>query len=161
MDTTNATTTILNFAIVKNTSYALALLVSPAYLGLTADSVVIFTTLTILDMVFGIIKSGTLNGWRSIQSNIAQRGLIAKLLILFVPIITALVGRGIGFRLDFLAQSVINVLILSEAYSILGNIYAIRIGKEKNEFDAVAYVLGSIRQLLKRIIIEDSITTDQ
>ena len=156
MSTINATTTLTGTAIFKNAAYLLAFAATPAYLGLTGDSIVIFSIFIILDVIFGVMKSASLYGWRSIQSSIAQRGILAKMLLVFIPVTTALAGRGVGLDLGFFAQSVINVLILSELYSIIGNIYAIRTGHEKVEFDAVAYVLSGMKNVLKSVIVEDA-----
>ena len=142
--------------IMKNTSYGLVFINSVAYFGVTPISVLMLSILILTDIFFGILKSASLHGWRSIQSNILQRGILAKVLVIFVPTTLAFTGKGIGIQLGMLAQSVINVLILSELYSIIGNIYAIRTGHEKVEFDAVAYVLSGMKNVLKSVIIEDA-----
>ena len=155
MNITNATT-LTGTAVFKNAAYVLAVIATPAYLGLTADSIIVFSIFIVLDVIFGVMKSASLHVWRSIQSSIAQRGILAKMLLVFIPVTTALAGRGVGLDLGFFAQSVINVLILSELYSIIGNIYAIRTGREKSEFDAVAYVLSGMKNVLKSVIVEDA-----
>lgn len=150
------TTTISLWVALKNTSYAAVFLASTMYLGITSVSVEVLAGLIVTDVVCGILKAGTVFGWQSVRSSVLQRGVIAKALVMIVPMVLALVGRGVGIDVGFLAQSTINVLILSEAYSIIGNIYAIRTGNAKVEFDAVAYVLSSVKNILKKIIVEDT-----
>ena len=146
--------TFLTF--MKNTSYGVVFLTSVAYLGIAPTSVVILTFLVLSDVVTGVLKSATLSGWGSIRSSVMERGIIAKLLLILVPFVVALAGRGVGVDIGFFSQGAINVLVLSEAYSILGNIYCVRTGRPTSEFDAVAYSLNSIRSVLKNFIVEDS-----
>ena len=141
--------------IVKNSAYVAAFLAGTMYLGINPDSVVILTIFIVLDIFAGIIKSITLYGPRSIKSSIFERGVVAKMLIIGIPVNLALAGKGIGFDLAPLAQGTITVLILSEFYSILGNFYAIRTGTERVEFDAVAYVVNNLKKLLRTFITDD------
>lgn len=149
------TTTISLGAVAKNLSYVAVFLASTTYLEITPVSVEVLAFLVVVDMITGILKSGTVNGWASIRSSIMERGLIAKLLILLIPIILALCGKGVGIPLGFLAQATLNTLIFSEAYSVMGNIYSIRTGIIQDEFDGVAYVLKGLKNILKKIILED------
>ncbi len=146
-----ATTT----AVVKNAGYVILFMLSAEYLGLTPTSLVILSTLIVADVVTGILKSGTIFGWVSIKSSILQRGLIAKCLLMVAPLSLALAGKGVGISSSVLAQSVLNLLILSETYSIIGNIIAVRTGEDKVEFDAVAFVLSKVKEALKRVILDD------
>lgn len=158
LKTMDTATQISGWALLKNTSYALAFVGTSHYLNISAQSAAVLGGLICTDVFTGVLKSGTIRGWRSIRSSILERGLIAKALIIVAPVTVALAGKGIGVDLSSLAQSIITVLILSEAYSVIGNIYAIRTGKITTEFDAIAYILASIRNLLKKVIIEDAPT---
>lgn len=139
----------------KNTSYVAVVIATAAFFEITPISVVVLSVLIILDVITGIIKSGAIYGWQSVRSKVLQRGVMAKLLLLMVPFVVAFIGKGVGISLSYVAQSSINLLILSEGYSIIGNVYAVRTGTDKQEFDAVAYVLRGIKNLLRRIIFED------
>jgi toxin secretion/phage lysis holin len=142
-------------AAIKNTGYVALFVLSVEYLGITPISLVILTCLIITDVATGILKSAAIHGWVSIRSSVFQRGIIAKCLLIVAPLSLAVAGKGIGFSTSVLAQSVLNLLILSETYSIFGNINAVRTGEEKAEFDAVAFVLSKVRETLKKIIIDD------
>lgn len=152
MYTTTATSSI---ALFKNSTYLATILFTIDYLGLTPISVGVLATLIIADIVTGIIRSGVINGWRSIKSSVAERGVLAKLFLVLVPATLALAGKGVGMSLEILAQSTINVMILAEAYSIIGNIYSLKTGQEKKEFDAINFILEKIKDVLKKIIIDD------
>jgi uncharacterized membrane protein len=69
-------------------------------------------------------------------------------MMLLIPMIVVLTGRGIGLDLHMLAVWSLNMLIVSEALSIIGNIQEIKTGKEVAEMDAVNLILGKIRNVL-------------
>ncbi len=116
------------------------------------DTITALIILMTIDIITGIIKSGKTKGWASIKSTILAAGLLSKLVLLLVPMIVAYTGKGIGVDMVFLVKGTLTVLILSEAYSALGNIQAIRTGKEVPEFDAVAVLLKSIRKSLLKLL---------
>jgi len=117
-------------------------------IGCPAETCQVLVTLMFVDMITGIMKSGKLNGWRSIKSSLMAFGFTSKLALLLVPVVIALAGKGINIDLLFLATGAITVLVLSETYSILGNIQAIRTGKEVPEFDVVGIMIKKIRETL-------------
>lgn len=144
--------------VAKNIGYVAMFAFSVEYLGLTPISLYVLSALIVVDVFTGVVKSGVIHGWKSIKSSVAQRGIIAKCFLMLAPLTLALAGRGLGFSTSVLAQSTLNLLILSEAYSIIGNINAVRTGEDKIEFDAVAFVLSKVREGLKRIILDDDKT---
>lgn len=148
MDT--ITHTLTPMAALKNLSYVAAFISAAAWLGFEPESITIFMILMTLDIVFGTIRAGVVDGWRSVRSALLSRGVVAKLLLLGVPVTCALAIKGVGYPPEILAQGVVNVLILSEAYSVLGNIHSALSRAPKNEFDAVAYVLSLIKTLLDK-----------
>lgn len=152
-----AETATTGTVVTKNVGYVAVFMFSAEYLGLTPVSLIVLSTLIVVDVVTGIVKSGTIHGWLGIRSSILQRGIIAKCLLMLAPLSLALAVKGLGYSTSILAQSTLNLLILSETYSIIGNINAVRTGEEKIEFDAVAYVLGLVRNGLKKIIVDDDI----
>jgi len=154
---TTTTTSISVWAAAKNSSYVLAFIASSQYLGLAPESVGILAGLIVVDIVTGVAKSGILYGWRSIRSSRLASGTLAKMLLLLVPASVAAAGRGIGIDISAVAQSAITVLILSQAYSVIGNIHAVQTRTEKNEFDAVAFILRSVRDVLERFMEKNSV----
>lgn len=145
METAGATT--FSITTFKNFLYIPAFL-----LGLSLESMSILAIFMMLDTVLGVVKSMVLHGPRSFTSRILAHGLVSKLLVLLVPLIVVWSGRGAGFDLHMLASGVISILVLSEAYSILGHIQSIRTGEEVKEFDAVSLVLKSVREVLEKML---------
>lgn len=146
-------TAITGAVLLKNGTYIAAFIAGAQFLGLMPTTVIVLIALILSDMVTGVLKAGSLHGGSAIKSSIFERGLMAKMLILAIPVNIALAGKGIGMDLSSIAQGTITALVLSELYSILGNVYAIHTGVEnKVEFDAVAYVIGQLKKLLKAFI---------
>ena len=158
MEATTALTTLPPLAVAKNVGYIAAFFVGTTWLGFEPQSVAIFATLMTLDVVTGVARAYLVQGGTSVRSAILSKGIIAKLLLLLVPIAAALALKGVGFQPQLLAQGVINILILSEAYSILGNIHSALTRSVKNEFDAVAVVLNVIKKALDNTIRDKNVT---
>lgn len=154
MNTSNS----LSLAVpMKNFSYiVLFVLSATSYLNISAESATILGAFIIFDVITGILKTLFIHGGSAVKSSVLERGVIAKLLLVFVPIGIALAGKAVGVELSSVAQDTINVLVLSELYSIIGNIYAVKTGIDKEEFDAVAYVLGQLKNLLRTLIKDDA-----
>jgi toxin secretion/phage lysis holin len=135
--------------IVKNLSYVPAFIVG---IGLSWDSTAILAVLMLVDTFIGVLRSMLLHGGNSFRSRLLAHGIISKMLVLFVPIMVVYVG--IGVKLDFLpiARGILDVLILSEAYSILGHIQSIRTRQDVKEFDAISMVLRKLREMLEKML---------
>lgn len=131
----------------KNLGYIPAIL-----LGLSLESYTILAVLMLLDTIFGVIRTGVVHGGRSIKSYKLAAGIISKLSIILIPVLLAWAGRGAGINLITLAQGTLGVLILAETYSILSNIYSIRVRKDIHEYDAVSAILLWVRSLIESII---------
>lgn len=136
----------------KNLSYVVAFVASLEWLGLNPQEISIFATLMVIDVFTGIARAAVVEGGRSVRSAILKRGILAKLLVLTALFSVALAGKGVGFDMTDLVQSAVSVLILGELYSILGNIYSVRSGKQKVEFDAVAFLFARVRDLLEKAL---------
>ncbi|HEY1037165.1 MAG TPA: phage holin family protein [Candidatus Paceibacterota bacterium] len=134
-------------AFIKNFSYIGALFIS-----LNVQSYSILGLFMIVDTITGIIRSGTIHGWRSVTSHAATVGITAKCLVIAIPFFLALAGHGVGIELTIIASSALKILIVSELYSILSNIQSIRLRREVQEFDAVNYLLNKLRDFLEHNI---------
>ena len=156
MDT--AAQTLTPLAILKNLTYVVAFLSAISWLGFEPQSVSIFIVLMTLDVIFGTIRAGVVDGCSRIKSAVLSKGILAKMLLLGVPVTCALGLKGVGFSPDLLAQAVVNVLILSETYSVLGNIHSAMYKVPKNEFDAVQWILRFIKKLLDRALRDNVIS---
>ena len=148
MDNTIETTSAISgWAIFKNATYIAAFV-----LGLSTEAYGILGVLMLLDTITGIIRSGTIHGWRSITSHTAEVGLLAKLLLLMVPLVVALSAKGSGIDLHWVASGSLTVLILSEGYSILGNVHATYLKEDLKEFDAINFILTKLRDAVEKLI---------
>lgn len=141
---------IITLTAIKNWSYVAAFFASTAYLGLNGESVLILTVLICVDIATGVARSSIVDGPRSIKSSRLAAGTLSKMLLIIVPMVLALAGKGVGIDMQAIAQASITVLILSQAYSIIGNIHSIQTGEEKAEFDAISFILVQIRNSLER-----------
>ena len=130
----------------KNSTYVLA-----GFVGVSYDAYTAFSALMVIDVITGILASAKVDGWRSITSKKLSFGLISKLLLLVIPISIALAGKSVGSNLEGLVDSSFFILTASELYSVIGNIYTVKMGVRVPEFDAVSVILGNIRKVLDRI----------
>jgi len=141
---------ISTMALFKNLSYVVAFVASLEWIGLNPQAMAVFSILMLVDIATGVTRAAIVSGGRSVRSAVLKKGVVAKLLILTAIFSVALAGKGIGFDMAVLAQAAVNVLILGELYSILGNVHSVRTGNKKIEFDAVAFILSRVRELLEK-----------
>ena len=147
-ETTNHITT---GAVLKHLGYIPAIM-----FGVSTDSYAILAFFILLDTLTGVLRAGILHGWREVTSFKFTTGLISKLLVIFIPLMIALAGKGVGLNLTILAQSAIGMLILAQFYSILGNIHAIKIRKDVKEFDAVSWVITHIQEVVEKLLVDSN-----
>lgn len=139
------------WAIIKNAGYVAVFFASIEWIGFKPETLAIFTSLMLIDVVTGVMRSVMTKGGSTVKSQIFKEGILSKLLLLIALFSIGLAGKGIGFEMNGLVQACVSVLILSETYSILGNIHSILTGSEKVEFDAVAFFLSKIKGILSKI----------
>lgn len=137
---------------IKNTSYVAAFIAGAEWLGFQPMTLSIFIVLMIIDVITGITRSWSLKGAKSIKSSVGIHGVLSKILLLLALFSCALAGKAVGFETSMLVQGSVTVLILGELYSILGNIHSARTGAKKVEFDAVTYLLASVKNLIKKTL---------
>lgn len=124
------------------------------FLGLSPESYVILGIFMLADLVLGITRSVVLHGPSSIKSYKLTAGTISKLLVLSVPLIVVWAGRGANMDFTFLGQWAVGALVLSQTYSMLGHINAIRLGQDTAEWDAVSVVMAKIRAMLEVALVD-------
>lgn len=120
-----------------------------AYLELDKEPMFFFAVLLIIDYITGLYKAKILG--HSITSNKMKYGCISKMLLILVPIVLAIGAKSVGADMDKALIVGINILIISEIYSIIGNIYSARTKEEFPEWDAVAMIGKMIRNLLLKL----------
>jgi len=118
------------------------------YLGLSGEAFFLFSVLLIIDYVTGIAKAHRLN--QPITSNRMKYGILSKLSLLLIPIVLAIGAKAVGADFKTVLLVGINILVLSEVYSIIGNIYSIRTKDELPEYDVVAMLGKRVRAFLIR-----------
>ncbi len=140
---------ITTWVTVKNCLYIPAFL---AGLGCPLQACQYLVYLMIIDFVTGVVRAGMNHGWQSVKSSIGIAGIISKVTILLIPVTLIFAGKGVGMDFTMLIGGVLYILVLSESYSILGNVQSIRSGKDMPEFDAVALTLKQVRKFLLKIL---------
>ena len=114
--------------------------------GVDEQTYTIFAVLLVFDYLTGITKAFILE--QKITSNRSKYGIASKLSLLIIPVILGLGGKAVDADFALTIYWAMNVLILSEVYSIVGNIYSIRSGEEMPEFDAVQAIGKRIRLVM-------------
>lgn len=90
---------------------------------------------------------------KGLSSQRALRGILTKGSILALVFALALMAKGLKLDSDLYLSLFTSILILSETYSIFGNVYSIKTKKEVEEFDAVAMAIKSARLAIARFFI--------
>lgn len=116
------------------------------WLGLDVEVFIVFAFLLILDYLSGLGKARVLG--HQITSNKMKYGIVSKLSLIIIPLTLALAAKGVKIDATNVLYVGMNILILSELYSIIGNIYALRTKEELPEYDAVAALGKRIRTWL-------------
>jgi phage-related holin len=140
---------------IKNFLYLPAFLIAIGIPEQASWSIVVLTTLMVVDFATGILTSYEIDGREAITSRKMTMGAIAKALILLVPFVLILTARGIGVDILFFVQGSISMLVLAETYSIMGNVYAFKTGQRTKEIDAVSFVLKKIKDMILSLLSRD------
>lgn len=133
----------------KNVAYAPAIL-----LGLSSESYMILTVLMLVDLVVGVIRAVVIGGGRAFKSYKLASGLLSKFLVLCIPLLLVWAGRGAGMDFTMLGQWGIGVLVLSQVYSTLGHINAIRLKEDTTEWDAIGAIQKRLRNVIEALIVD-------
>lgn len=137
---------------IKNGLYIPAFFIALGFPEQTSWSITILTFLMVIDFITGIIASAKVDGIQSITSKRMTAGAVAKLIIILIPFIVLLTGKGLGLDSMKYVQGVLFILIVAEAYSNLGNIQSFRTGQRVPEIDAVSLLLKKIRKGLLELL---------
>lgn len=121
-----------------------------AYTGLPAEPAIILTVIMMLDFASGVARAYIVDG--QVSSKVMKAGVIGKLLVLLIPLIIALAAKGLSLDWHWLAGWCITVLILSETYSFIANLYNIKTRQNLPEWDAVAMIGNRLRAIIIDIV---------
>ena len=134
---------VLNF--IKSVLYALFV-----YLGIKTGTVKVLFYLMAIDSLLGIIKALRL-GYKFSFKRLGW-GMVVKISLLVIPMILALIGRGLGIDFSLFVVAAMNILIVNEGISCITNILSIKTKKQIENNDYVTLLLHSIRKLLEGLI---------
>lgn len=96
-----------------------------------------------VDTLLGIGKAGTLK--IPIQRSVFWAGMFAKLVILIIPMLLALLGKGLGYDLKIIVDVVMKLLILNEFISCITNVLSIRTKSDIRNKDFITMMLHGLR----------------
>jgi len=115
------------------------------YIDLSPLAISMFSVLILIDYFTGIRKSKVLG--ENISSHKMKYGILSKVYLLIVPLSFAFAGKASPFDLSFVISTSLFLLVLSEMYSILGNVYTVRTGEELPEWEVLSIMAKNIRKL--------------
>lgn len=121
------------------------------YLDLPIEPLAILALLLLIDYVTGVLKVFILKGY--LRSYRAVAGLLTKGSILLLVFALAFMAKGINIDFKLYLQIFISVLIISETYSIFGNVYSCISKEEVEEFDAVALTIKKVRKAIEKVLL--------
>lgn len=120
------------------------------FLEIDAKKLSILVVLMCIDML-----TGTFKAYRT-KENITSRrwiaGFLSKLVVLLVPFTIALMAKGVDFDVKWFIGFSLSIMVIAEAYSILGNIYTFKTGEAVTEIDAVSAIIKVLRNFLENMI---------
>lgn len=119
-------------------------------LDINVDTVSVLTTLMIVDTVLGVLKALRLE--QQISLKILTWGFVSKLAVLVVPVTLAMVAKTLSFDFTWFVDITLDLLVLSEAFSIITNVLAIKEKKRIDNTDILTKLLGAIRNGMLIII---------
>lgn len=120
------------------------------FLNIDVDIVKILAILMAIDTVLGVFKAIRLK--KKISFKLLVWGMITKVSILIVPMILALVAKAMSFDFSWFVNAVLNILVLSEAFSAITNIISIKEGKSIENADFITKLLHAVRDGLAKLI---------
>ena len=122
------------------------------YFGMTQETLIILTSMLLLDRIFGVVNA-YIQG--NLESKLMVTGLVKKLTRRMLPFIVIAIIRGSGFEnVDLIANIILGILIVAEGYSVIWHIYSINYKKQLEEIDALKLLMEWIARLLKSKIDE-------
>ena len=121
-----------------------------AYLDIPIEIFTILITFIGLDTFLGALSSVRMGN--QFRFKLLLWGFCLKIGILILPLIVALLAKGLEYDFKFLVVLTIKILTVAEFYSCAGNIYTIKNKKRVNKMDVVSMMLISFRKFAKKFI---------
>lgn len=117
------------------------------YTGLPVEPAAVLAVLMVVDFIAGITCS--IASGKPVTSHKMKVGLMSKCGVMTIPLVMALAAKGLGADFTWLINWSVSLFILSEAYSIVANIYTTRTGIAIPEWDAVSMLLNRLKSILE------------
>ena len=115
------------------------------YLNIPIEPFSLLAVLIVIDFITGVWKAHSLG--LQVTSHKAKYGVVSKFSLLVIPIVMSIGARAIGQNgSDFFTYG-LNLLIVSEVYSTISNIYCLRTKQELPEWDAISLIGKKIRSM--------------
>lgn len=123
-----------------------------SYTGISKETTGILAVLLVLDVVTALIRVAITNP-KAFSSRIGIVGILSKCLTFMIPFIIAIVGKGAGMNMTTFSNYALNVLVIYEGWSVIGNIGQIRAKDTSlNEYDAISFLIRKIQALFKNLL---------
>ena len=120
------------------------------YLGIRTGTVEVLFYIMMFDSCLGIIKA--LRMGVKFSFKILLWGLVVKMLILSIPVLLALMGKGLELDFTKFVVVVMNIIIVSEGISCVTNIISIRVRRQIENTDYITMTLHLIKKTLEALI---------
>lgn len=120
------------------------------YLNLNVELILVLTTLIFIDYITGIYRAYTL--CENVTSHRMKYGILSKLVLILIPITLSLMAKGVGLDFHIIVNLGLSLLIISEGYSVIGNIYTSRTGENLPELDIIKILAGKILEYIYRVL---------
>ena len=121
-----------------------------SYLDIPGEPIAILAIFMLLDMMSGIGRAYALG--EPITSSKISAGLASKGLFLAIPISVALAAKAVGADFYWFVAVVIHAMILSELYSFISNVHAIKTGEKLPEFDVIKLIGSRIKTMIEALL---------
>lgn len=144
------TTTIMVW--IKTFGYAVAVFTFD-YLGIPEQQFAILWMLMVVDTMTGIAKAYTVDP-QSITSHALGKGVLKKCITVVLVYTMAILGLGVGISAEHFMEWGLSLLIMSEGYSALQNIYAVRTGVVLPEYDVISIIIKKLGLSIKKKLDE-------
>ena len=104
----------------------------------------ILLVLMVVDTITGLMKVLRIDKTK-FSFKVLLWGLSSKIGLLIVPLVVALMLKGVGEDMGFGVSLIIRILMVSEFLSITGNIYTVKTGKPVKDIDVFSMLFRFLR----------------
>jgi len=119
------------------------------YLNIQTEIFIILTGLIFIDFITEILAVQRLK--KAVRPTHLKALVISKFVLLFIPLTFALTAKILDIKhYEFLVYAGIDIIALSELYSVIGNIYTIRTRNTLPDFDVVKILGDKIKQAIEK-----------